>query len=117
MEAGTDVVENHRFLRSITRNGGRLKERIFSSEELSSAESLCDLAVIFSAKESIAKALGTGFDHRLSWHDIQIYLDGKTMKAELFGRAQELARGRKIHLSAACGEQRTFTCAVLSERG
>lgn len=117
MEAGTDVVENDRFLRSITRNGGRLRERLFSSDELSSAESLYDLAVIFSAKESIAKALGTGFDHRLSWHDIRIELDGKAIKAEFFGRAQELVRGRKIHISAARGEQSTFTCAVLWERG
>lgn len=117
MEAGTDVVENDRFLHSINRNGGRLRERLFSSEELACAESSLDLAVMFSAKESIAKALGTGFDLRLSWHDIRIDLKEDTLKAELFGRALELACGRAIHLSAARGAQRTFTCAVLWERG
>jgi len=117
METGTDVVENHRFLRSIKRNGGRLKDRLFSPEELAGAESPLDLAVIFSAKESIAKALGTGFDSSLSWQDIRIDLNGDSIKAELFGNALELSRGREVHLSVARGRQKTLTCAVLSERG
>lgn len=117
MEAGTDVLENSRFLHSINRNEGRLRERLFTPEELASAKSPLDLAVIFSAKESIVKALGTGFDEGLSWHDIRIDLREEELRAELFRRARELASGRDLLLSFTRSEERTITCALLSERG
>ena len=115
MDTGTDVVEHDRFLASITRNSGRLKDRLFSGEELDNSP--LDLAMIFSAKESLAKALGTGFDRNLSWREIRITICHGELKAELSGRALELAGNRKILLTASRGEQRTFTCALLSERG
>ena len=117
MQTGIDVVENSRFLDSIKRNGGRLRERLFSPEELQGEKTDKQLAAAFSAKESIAKALGTGFDETLSWHDIVISFTGNGIQALLRNRALELAEGRKVFLSSTCDGGKTITIALLSERG
>jgi holo-[acyl-carrier protein] synthase len=116
VEAGTDVVEHERFLASISRGDGRLRKRLFTREELEEHPLPLDLATIFSAKESIVKALGTGFSDDLSWHDISISLSDDQLKARLSGRVLELVGDRKLMLSASRGEHRTVTCALLSER-
>jgi len=116
MRTGTDVVEHDRFIRSMNRGGEKLKNRIFRSEELQPNPSGLDLALIFSAKESIAKALGTGFDCKLSWQDIRVTLLDNGLKADLFGRAHELAHDGSLFLTASRGQERTFTWALLTER-
>jgi len=117
MNIGTDVVLHDRFSRSIERNGGRLKKRLFTPEELSSTGALLDLAVIFSIKESISKALGSGFDRRLSWHDICVTLTENGAEARLTGAALKTAGGRDVILSVARGEHETYTFAALRKRG
>ncbi len=72
--------------------------------------------MVFSLKESLAKALGSGFDSRLSWHDISVRVTDAGLCADLTGGAVELARGREILLSATRCDERTYTCALLSER-
>lgn len=116
LNTGTDVVENARFARSISRKNGRLRERLFTAEELSSNPDDLDLAIMFSSKESVAKALGTGFDSSLSWHDIRVIVNGSNVKAFLTGRALELANGRELHLSATRTTETSFTFALLTER-
>ncbi len=116
MTIGTDIVEHRRFIEAINRNNGRLKERLFSAKELACWLCDLDLAAVFSAKESIAKALGTGFDSNLSWHDIEITLENESLIAGLSGQAEELADGRILQVKAARGEDRTLTCALLAER-
>lgn len=116
MEAGTDVVEHARFVRSITGRGGRLKGRLFTSGELQRFTSPLDLAMVFSLKESLAKALGSGFDKSLSWQDIDVSFTEAGPRATLTGGAVELAGEREILLSATRCEDRTYTCALLSER-
>lgn len=115
MKIGTDVVEHDRFIRSMNRGGKKLKNRIFRLDELKSSPSELDLALIFSAKESISKALGTGFDSMLSWQDINIILLDNGLEAELFGRAHELAASGSLFLTASRGRERTFTWALLTE--
>ncbi len=116
MEAGTDVVEHARFVRSITGRGGRLRERLFTSGELHRFSSPLELAMVFSLKESLAKALGSGFDKSLSWQDIDVSFTEAGPRARLTGGALKLAAGREIILSATRCEERTYTCALLSER-
>ncbi|MCD6588508.1 MAG: holo-ACP synthase [Candidatus Fermentibacteraceae bacterium] len=116
MKTGTDTVEVSRFIRSVTRNQGRLRDRLFTPEELVCNPGDRDLAVMFSAKESVAKALGTGFGPSLSWHDIQIFVSGNKLKAQLSGSALALAGNSEIHLSAAWGDYTSFTFALLTER-
>ena len=117
VNTGTDALEHKRFIRSITRNGGRLQRRVFTPGEIAAASSILDLALVFSAKESVAKALGTGFRDGLSWQHIHITIHGNRIEAELSGRARELARGRRLHVTAAGDDNRTITYAVLVEGG
>ncbi|HOP27601.1 MAG TPA: 4'-phosphopantetheinyl transferase superfamily protein [Candidatus Sabulitectum sp.] len=117
VNTGTDALEHRRFIRSITRNGGSLQNRVFTPGEIASASSLLDLAVVFSAKESVAKALGTGFRDGLSWQHIHITVHGSRIEVQLSGRASELARGRRLHVTAAGDDNRTITYALLVEGG
>ena len=115
MKTGTDVVENSRFIQAVTRNKGRLRERLFTREELACSPGNMDLAVMFSAKESVAKALGTGFDSSLSWHDIKVFINGDDVTAVLSGKALELAEGARLHLSATQDRNTSVTFALLTE--
>ena len=116
MITGIDIVENTRFIRAVTRKNGRLRKRLFTAGELAGNPDELYLATAFSAKESIAKALGTGFDSSLSWHDIQIFINGNDVKALLSGRALELAGNRKVHISVSRGHNTSFAFALLTER-
>ncbi len=115
MKTGTDVVENTRFIQAVARNGGRLRERLFTVEELACNPNNVDLALMFSAKESVAKALGTGFNSSLSWHDIQIFVTANDVKALLSGRALELAGNHKLRISASRAGNTSVTFALLTE--
>jgi holo-[acyl-carrier-protein] synthase len=116
MKTGTDVVDNSRFIKSVTRRGGRLRERLFTTEELACNPRNNDLAVMFSVKEAVAKALGTGFDSSLSWHDIQIFVGSNDVRVLLSGHALVLAGNRELLVSATCGEKASFAFALLAER-
>lgn len=116
MKTGTDIVENTRFIQAVTRNSGRLRERLFTPEELARDPGNLDLALMFSAKESLAKALGTGFDSSLSWHDIQIFFNGNDVTALLSGKARKLAGNSDIFVSATQNRSTSFTFALLTER-
>ncbi len=115
MKTGTDIVENSRFIRAIARNGGRLRERLFSPRELAGNPGDLDLAVMFSAKESVAKALGTGFDSSLSWHDIKIFINGSDVEVLLSGRALELSGSSEVLVSATRNQDTSLTFALLTE--
>ncbi|MCD4707762.1 MAG: 4'-phosphopantetheinyl transferase superfamily protein [Candidatus Sabulitectum sp.] len=115
MKTGTDIVDNSRFLRAVTRNDGRLRERLFSPEELAREPEDLDFAVMFSAKESVVKALGTGFDSSLSWHDIKIFVNGSDVEVLLSGMALELAGTSKVLLSASQSQKTSLTFALLIE--
>lgn len=73
---GIDLIELERIKEAIDRNE-KFIERILSDEELK----LCPINKIrkiefiagrFSAKEAVAKAVGTGIGKNLSWKDIEI---------------------------------------------
>ncbi len=76
---GTDIIEIDRMRGSIERHGLHFLNRLFSQKEQDYCYKFQDpaphFAGRFSAKEAIAKALGTGFGAQLSWHDIEIIND------------------------------------------
>lgn len=78
---GTDIVEVSRFRKVLEKHPERFIKRLFTAEERSYAnqykDSVVHLTGRFSAKEAIAKALGTGFGKELSFQDISIVHDGK----------------------------------------
>lgn len=114
MKTGTDVVENSRFIKAVTRNNGRLRQRLFSSEELADNPGNLALAVMFSVKESVAKALGTGFDSSLSWHDITVHMCDDKVSVLLSGRALELAGGQDVFVSVTQDATTSYTFALLT---
>ena len=80
---GNDILEIKRIREAIESQGERFIKRLFTPKEQAYCSKFKDpiphYAARFSAKESIAKALGTGFGEKISWHDIEIvnYRQGK----------------------------------------
>lgn len=76
---GNDIVEIERVRQSIERHGQHFLNRLFTQKEQDYCykyqDSVPHFAGRFSAKEAVAKALGTGFGAELSWHDIEILVD------------------------------------------
>lgn len=75
---GTDIIEINR-IRSAIKNE-RFLNRVFTKNEIEYANGKKDFAEtlsgIFCAKESVVKALGTGFG-KIKFHDIEILHDEK----------------------------------------
>jgi holo-[acyl-carrier protein] synthase len=73
---GNDIIEIERIRLSIERHGQHFLNRLFTQREQDYCYKFKDpvphFAGRFSAKEAVAKALGTGFGADLSWHDIEI---------------------------------------------
>ena len=71
---GVDIVENKRIQKSI--KNPLFKKRIYSFKELKQSNAVSNKVAFFSkrfaAKESFAKALGTGFRDNLNFKDIEV---------------------------------------------
>ncbi len=76
---GNDILEIARIRKSYERHGQSFLDKLFSAKEqaycLKHKDPSSHIAARFSVKESIAKALGTGFGKSLSWLDIEILND------------------------------------------
>tara|TARA_B100000902_G_C26425326_1_gene488854 strand:- start:51 stop:434 length:384 start_codon:yes stop_codon:yes gene_type:complete len=74
---GVDLIENNRIKSSIKKKS--FLKRIFTNNEIKNARSLKNegnfFAKRFAAKESLAKAIGTGFRKNLNFKDIEILND------------------------------------------
>ena len=94
---GVDIIDNKRIRKSIT-NKAFIK-RIFTSKEISNSRSQKNktnyFAKRFAAKESFAKALGTGFRKNLNFKDVEIlnnklgkpyFLNNKKIDTIIFDR-------------------------------
>jgi holo-[acyl-carrier protein] synthase len=72
IRTGVDLIEVERIDRAILRHGDRFFERFFTARELVETFGHTPaLAARFSAKEAVAKALGTGIGD-VGWKDIEI---------------------------------------------
>ena len=103
---GTDIIEVSRIKSVMERDIG-FREKIFTPAEIQYCESKKNkhqhYAARFSAKESLLKAIGTGWRYGIRFADIEVYHDelGRPF-IRLFGKAEELANREKfteIHLS------------------
>jgi len=76
---GNDIIEIDRMRQSIDRHGLHFLNRLFTQREQDYCYKFKDpvphFAGRFAAKESIVKALGTGFGAQVSWHDIEVLND------------------------------------------
>jgi holo-[acyl-carrier protein] synthase len=103
---GIDIIEIVRIRKAIESNPG-FAHRIFSPREIEYCESKADpifsYAARFAAKEAFMKALGTGWNHEVSWVEIET-MTGENGKPELVisGRTKATLESRHItscHLS------------------
>ena len=73
---GVDLVDCRRIERLLKKFGQRFTEKIFTVNERSYADNspspLLAYTNRFSAKEAVVKALGTGFQGGIGWHDIEV---------------------------------------------
>ncbi|RMH51298.1 MAG: holo-[acyl-carrier-protein] synthase [Zetaproteobacteria bacterium] len=104
---GVDRLTIERVRRAADRFGPRFRRRIFTREELRQADAKGDperrLAMLFAAKEAVAKALGTGFRGGVTARSIEtIHLESGAPQVRLHdGAARAAARlgVRRLHLS------------------
>ncbi len=72
---GTDITDVKRIKRAIEKSE-RFVEKIFTANEISYCMSRANkyesFAARFAAKEAVMKAIGTGWDGRINWIDIEV---------------------------------------------
>lgn len=95
--SGIDVVEIARIQHSIDRYGKRFLDRVYLAAEqaycLRKRNSAESFAARFAAKESAAKALGTGISHGVNWLEIEVVREPSGRPSLRFhGRAAEIAQ-------------------------
>ncbi len=96
-----------RIRESIERHGQRYLERLFTPGEIAFAESKANkyerYAARFAAKEAAMKAIGTGWDEGVGWHDFEVVnLPSGRPTLEVHGKAAEIVKSmgvQRIHLS------------------
>lgn len=85
---GNDIIEIERIRQTIERHGAHFYKKIFTEQEieycLKHQDSAPSFAGRFSAKEAIAKALGTGFGNHILFSDISIVNDERGRPYPIF---------------------------------
>ena len=115
---GVDIIENLRIKKSIKNK--KFISRIFSKKELIQSKKIKDKVNYFSkrfaAKESLAKAIGTGFINDLNFRDITILNDsyGKPYY-ELNNKIKKLIyskfKVKKIKVSLSLADEKKYSIA------
>ena len=119
---GTDIVEIGRISDVLNRQGDKFVERILTESEQEqyqhSHQKAAFLAKRFAAKEAVAKALGTGIGHGVSFQDMVITNDvkGAPQISVSGGAAKILAKkeGSVVLISIADERDYAIAYAVLS---
>lgn len=110
---GTDIVEIERVRQSIDRHGQHFLNRLFTQREQDYCYQFKDpvphFAGRFAAKESIAKALGTGFGAHLSWHDIEVLSD-EAGKPNV--HISEKSKFKDAHILVSISHSKDYATAV-----
>lgn len=115
---GIDLVDKERMKRAVGQWGERFLNRILTPLEFSLCEKKGDrigsIAARFAAKEAVFKALGTGWGGGVYWKNVEVISgsDGKPGIC-LYGRAKDLAKGCRVHLSLSHGERTAIAFVVL----
>jgi len=99
---GSDIIEITRIRANLARYGDKFLDKILTIQEkaycLTFKDPASSVAGRFSAKEAVAKALGTGFGEALQFHDIEIlneptgkpYVRLSSTAAQFFGHPRFL---------------------------
>ena len=93
---GIDIAEVPRIESSIARFGDRFLQRVFTKAEREYCESKANrverYAARFAAKEAAMKAIGTGWNHGVTWRDVEVCRQpGGRPTIAFHGKAAEFA--------------------------
>jgi holo-[acyl-carrier protein] synthase len=93
---GIDIAEVPRIAASIARFGDRFLRRIFTEGEIRYCDAKANrverYAARFAAKEAAMKAIGTGWNHGVTWRDVEVSrMPGGRPTIAFHGRAAEFA--------------------------
>jgi holo-[acyl-carrier protein] synthase len=93
---GIDIAEVPRIEASIARFGDRFLQRVFTKAEREYCESKANwverYAARFAAKEAAMKAIGTGWNHGVTWRDVEVCRQpGGRPTIAFHGKAAEFA--------------------------
>jgi holo-[acyl-carrier protein] synthase len=117
---GNDIVEIERITSLIIRYPQRFLDRVFTSYEqeycLKKKKPALHFAARFAAKESIVKALGTGFSQGLGWLDFEIRNDSLGKPTVLLSAfAKELLGNPALLISISHCDQYATAFAICSQ--
>jgi holo-[acyl-carrier protein] synthase len=118
---GIDIAEVPRIAASIERFGGRFLERVFTPEEIRYCESKANKAERyagrFAAKEAAMKAIGTGWNRGVTWHDVEVVrAPGGRPTIAFHGKAGEFFRklgAAHAHLSITHTKESAMAQVIL----
>ena len=82
MNCGIDIIEISRIKEAIEKNGEAFLNKVYTKKEIEYCEAhkvvkYQHYAARFAAKEAVAKFLGTGFNGKFDFSDIEVKNDGK----------------------------------------
>ena len=118
---GTDIVEIKRFSLLFKRNK-KFKARIFSKTEINycnKKKNFCScFAKRFAAKESFAKALGTGIANGLNFNEIEIVNNSKGRPSiNLIGKSKKVVKKiinkNKFNVKLSLSDEKKYAIATL----
>ena len=121
---GIDIAEVPRIEASIERFGNRFLQRIFTDTEIRYCESKANrverYAARFAAKEAAMKAIGTGWNHGVTWRDVEVRRQpGGRPTIAFHGKAAEFAsRLGAVHVALSLSHTKEYAIAqVILENG
>ena len=115
---GIDVVRIDRLREALLRHPQRLPRRLFGPSEIEGGGQVERLAQLFAVKEAASKALGTGFQRGLRWHDFEVRLDPGQTTIVLSGAARRRAAELGVsRLTAAVRAVGGFAVGIVSAEG
>lgn len=117
---GIDIIEINRIRRVLEQNPA-FRQKVYSGLEIAYCETKADpslsYAARFAAKEAFMKALGTGWNHEVSWVEIETVVEEKSApRLVISGRTKQTLESRNIsncHLSLSHEKDYSVACVIL----
>jgi len=120
---GIDIAEVPRIEASIARFGDRFLHRIFTEAEIRYCESKANrverYAARFAAKEAAMKAIGTGWNHGVTWRNVEVCRQPEGSPTIAFhGKAAEFAaKLGAVHVALSLSHTKEYAIAQVILEG
>lgn len=116
---GIDIIEIDRVKKSVEKFGERFLNKIYTQKELEyclkKKYKYQHLAARFAAKEAVYKALATGWNEDVSWHNIEISNEPNGMPiVTLHGKLKKfLQKGKDLKISMSHSRDYVTCMAII----